>query len=781
MLRACIAALGGLAVAVMFPARASIAAAEASSASGPREIVLEVEVNSVAAPEALVVLRDEHGSLWLAVTDFEALRLHVPRVRPLVLAGRRYLPVHAIEGSSVHIDTASQRAVITVPAAALLTTRMGLEARASAPDVQAGRGAFLNYELVGSDVADRQRAAGSAELGVFTRRGVLTHSLAAGDTIGSPRVLRLETTWRHDRPATLHSLRLGDGISVGGAWGSATRFGGIQWGTDFALRPDLITTPLLTVGGSAAVPSSVDILMNGQNVGSQTVPAGPFVIDRLPAVNGAGDVQLVVRDALGREQVIAVPFYSSAALLQPGLSDYSFEIGAERRNFALRDHDYGQVLAAATWRRGLTARLTVEAHGEYLRGGPRALGVDLAAGIADFGIAQVTAAVGGGGGGTGARFGIGFERSARGISLALRSEWSGDAYRQISDARDGMLTVSRPQRRTVAQFGASLGAAGTLSVVVAQDALRDAPDRRVVAVSHSIALAGFGYLNFTASQLRGANRGTSAFLTFTLPLGKACTASVGARRERSDDRRHDRAEATLQKTAPVGRGFGYRVNAATGGDLRADWTAHFDATALTLETVRNEGVGAHRATLTGGLVWLGGQLNATRQVDDSFALVDVGGIPDVQVFLENQPVARTDARGRALIRDLRPYEPNRISIDPARLPIDTWIDAGSATVSPAFRSGTEVAFALRRERGVVLRLRMSDGTAVPAGATVELGGRSWPVAQQGLAYLVPGDEPSRAIATWTGGRCAFELRRPAGEDPLPDLGTIACEPAGTTP
>ncbi|MFO1377421.1 MAG: fimbria/pilus outer membrane usher protein [Steroidobacteraceae bacterium] len=780
MLRACIATVGWLAATVIFPVDAFGAAPTVPAETGPRETVLEVEVNSVPAPDALVVLRDEHDDLWLAVTDFEALRLRPPQAPALVFAGRHYLPVRAIDGSRVRIDAVLQRAIITVPAPALLTTRMDLDAQAPRREVHTGRGAFLNYEVIGSNIEHRRSAAGSSELGLFTQQGVLTHSLAAGDASGSTRVVRLETTWRHDRPAALQSLRLGDGVSVGGAWGSATRFGGLQWGTDFSLRPDLITTPLLTVGGSAALPSSVDVLMNGQNVGSQAVPAGPFVIDRLPAVTGAGDVQLVVRDALGREQVIAVPFYSSSALLQPGLSDYSFEVGAERRNFTLRDNDYGRLFAAATWRRGLTAGLTLEAHGEFLRSGPRALGVDVSARIANLGVARLTTAVGGEPGRAGARFGIGLERSARGLSFALRSEWSGSSYRQISDAGDGVFAGPRPERRTIAQLGASLGAAGTLSVAVAQDALRHAPDRRVLAISHSVSLGGVGYLSLTASRLRGENRGTSAFLALTVPLGKGSSASFAARRERTGDLHQNRAEATLQQTAPVGRGFGYSVNAATGGDLRAGWTAHFDATAVEFEAVRTDGATAQRATLTGGLVWLGGALRATRQVDDSFALVNVGGIPDVQVFLENQPVARTDEHGLALIRNLRPYETNRISVDPAKLPIDTWIDTSTAMVSPAFRSGTEIAFALRRERGVVVRLRRADGSSVPSGAVVRLGAQSYPVARQGMTYLVADEARIRATAVWSGGSCVFELQRPEGDDPLPDLGIITCGSAGDT-
>ena len=109
MLRACIATVGWLAATVIFPVDAFGAAPTVPAETGPRETVLEVEVNSVPAPDALVVLRDEHDDLWLAVTDFEALRLRPPQAPALVFAGRHYLPVRAIDGSRV-IVRAQRRA-----------------------------------------------------------------------------------------------------------------------------------------------------------------------------------------------------------------------------------------------------------------------------------------------------------------------------------------------------------------------------------------------------------------------------------------------------------------------------------------------------------------------------------------------------------------------------------------------------------------------------------------------------------------------------------------------
>jgi outer membrane usher protein len=99
------------------------------------------------------------------------------------------------------------------------------------------------------------------------------------------RGIRLDTTFTHDFPSRLETLCVGDAISTPGSWGSAVRFGGVQWGTNFAIRPDLITAPLLTAGGVAVVPSTVDVYLNNQAVSTQRVPPGPFVIDRLP-VNG---------------------------------------------------------------------------------------------------------------------------------------------------------------------------------------------------------------------------------------------------------------------------------------------------------------------------------------------------------------------------------------------------------------------------------------------------------------------------------------------------------------
>src|SRR5690606_23785615 len=109
--------------------------------------------------------------------------------------------------------------------------------------------------------------------------------------------------------------------TAGGATRRSIRMGGLRIGTDFGMQPYRVTTVMPTYFGEVAVPSSVDLYIDGVNRFSGSVPAGPFELDVAPGVSGSGHAQLVVTDALGRQQVVSVPFYAARGLLAPGLTD----------------------------------------------------------------------------------------------------------------------------------------------------------------------------------------------------------------------------------------------------------------------------------------------------------------------------------------------------------------------------------------------------------------------------------------------------------------------------
>ena len=106
---------------------------------------------------------------------------------------------------------------------------------------------------------------------------------------------------------------------------------------------DAVTTPLLAARGEAVVPSTVDVFIDGRTRCKRSRPAGSFLDREPPVITGTGQLQVVVTDALGRQQVVTQPYYSGSALLRAGLNEYSFEVGAIREDYGLESFAYGDV------------------------------------------------------------------------------------------------------------------------------------------------------------------------------------------------------------------------------------------------------------------------------------------------------------------------------------------------------------------------------------------------------------------------------------------------------
>jgi outer membrane usher protein len=757
-----------------------LAAQSALAADPPplSEAVMEVTSSAAEPGEMTVVLRGPEGQIYLEESDFARLRLHLPAAAPYLHEGHRFFDPRAIKGCTVSIDEAAQRAVVAAPASSLDTTHLSAAERRSPDITPASPGAFLNYQLSAQQIAGQNTGGAFAELGLFAGAGVLTSTTVARYGGIDKQLVRLDTTYTRDFPATLDTLNIGDAISDGGSWGNAVRYAGVRFSRNFGLRPDLLTTPLLATSGTATVPSTVDVFVNNQLVTSSQLPPGPFVIDRLPTVSGTGDVSVVVRDALGREQVLTQSFYTSAALLAAGLSQYSVNVGKIRDDYGLESNQYGPVLGEVSYRRGITDSITLEGHGEYLAGEAHAAGLNAAFGIGRIGVVNFTAATGGDASGTGFLSGVGIEHRGTNTSFIASSQWASRDFSQVGEPLDPDMRV---RQRSLLQTGMGLGRFGSLSLAYVRQTYRDSPTQQTVGLTHSISFGRVGSLNLTLTQTRTAaqlstpaQNSTSAYLIFVLPLDfrRAVTlTSVGGSGPGAPS---NEVVASLTQSPPVGPGSGYRLSASTAGNYDADWRQQFHSADLELEVARNQGIDGRSAYLSGAMTFLDGQLNTTRSVNGSFAMVDVAGLADVPVYVENQLTAHTDASGKALLYNLRPYEANRISITPEDLPLDTTIAASSTVMAPPYRSGVIARFPVERVHSGTFRLITDDGKPVPVGATVTLQGAQFPVVIDGMVYVTGYDHGVAAEANWSGGHCSFRLEPPPPDDPLPDMGTIQC-------
>ena len=767
-----------IAAALSCPVAPPAAAQQLAAESGLHEAVLDIVINEAAHAEALIVLRDQAQGLWLEAADFARLRLAPPPVAPYPHQGKSYYALQAIPGASLRIDESAQRIDLTVPAAALETTRLLAARRRSTPVTPAELGGFLNYQLSEQRIGSSNVAGAFAELGVFGSRGVLTNTAVARDFSGSRDLLRLDTSFTHDFVDSMNTLNVGDSISDAGAWGSAVRFGGLRFSRNFAIRPDLLTTPLLSATGSAAVPSTVDVFVNNQHVSNAQLPPGPFVIDNLPSITGTGDVRVVVTDALGRTQVMTQRFYSGAGLLAAGLSQYSVDVGKLRMDYAVASNHYGSMVGAATYRRGLSSTLTLEARAEGEASGPHAAGVNVATQVGTFGVLNATLAGGGDTSGSGSLLSIGFEHRGERGSFLLNTQSASRGFRALGQPVD---PAARIHQQTTAQAGIDTGRMGTFSVAFVRQTYFGQHSQQTVSLSDSLIAGRAGYLSLSVTRSIGAEASTSVYLLFTRSLGERRSATVTGVGGSGAGAPKSGLEAGMMQNPPVGVGTGWRVNAGTAGTYDLDIRHQFQAGTVEAQAARNQGINGQSLFASGAATLLDGDLRFARQVPTSFAVVEVGDIADLPIYVDNQLVTRTNASGHALVPNLRPYEDNKISVHPEDLPLDTSIGARAIVLAPAYRSGVVARFPVERIRSGTFRLKRPDGTPVPLGAMVEVAHQTFPVVNGGLVYVTGLDHGLGAEAHWGKERCVFRIPPPPAHDPVADLGTLVCRPAGEFP
>jgi len=758
---------------------APAAAQPADDESGTwSEAVMEVVLKGQAEGETLVVLRGPGGMLLLDAEDFRRLRLSPPPVTPHAHEGRQYYPPAAIRGCTLVIDELRQRLEIRAPAWAFDTTSLSAAPRQPVPVSPASTGGFLNYQLLAQKVQAMSLAGAYGELGLFADAGVVTSTGLVRAAQGADRFVRLDTTVTRDFPDQLQTLNVGDSISDPGSWGNAVHYAGLRFSRNFALRPDLLTTPLLSTAGVATVPSTVDVFVNNQLVSSNQVPPGPFVIDRLPTVTGSDEVNVVVRDAFGREQVVSQSFYTGSTLLASGLTQYAVNLGGIRDDYGLSSDHYGGLLGEASYRRGITDLFTLEGHGEYQAGAAHAAGLDAVVGVDRFATLNATATYGGDSAGGGVLTSLGIEHHGFNTSFVASATRASSGFDQVGDPLDSALRI---RQRTLLQTGTGLSAWGSLSLAYVRQSYRSSPAQQTIGVTQALCFGTAGTINLmlsrtltAASSAAPAQSSLTAYLVFAHAFGNRVSASATMVAGRGSGAPQNEVVAALSQSPPAGPGSGFRLSASTSGNYDADWHQQSAAAEVEVEAVRTAGVEGRSAQLSGALAWLDGMLSPTRRVAGSFAVVDVGGLPDVPVYVENQLVAHTDDSGKALLYNLRPYEANHISLNPADLPLDAVVGAGSTLLAPPYRSGVVARFPVERVRSATFRLVTEDGSSVPVGATVTLQGLEFPVVLDGMVYVTGFDHGMAARASWPGHRCKFRLDPPDPGVIQPDLGTILC-------
>ena len=771
--------LAFLGIAIMFAAIARAAEPHmdppAGAAPPPDFIlaVLEVTVNREQQDEPIIALRDGAGRVFVAAADLARWRLQLPDAAPTTYQGERYFPLSAFNGLVATVDEPAQRLSIEAPPAMFAATQIDAMAPPVPVPQRSATGGFLNYTLLATRADTSTIGGGSFELGAFGRRGSATTTAVASTVAGKTDVKRLESTWTYAMPDRLATARAGDIVSRAGAWGNAVRYGGVQYATDFATQPNLVLTPGQFVAGQATVPSTVDVFVNNALVTQQAVKPGPFDITNIPPITGPGNVTLVIRDELGREQVITRPFYASPTLLRAGLTDFSYDLGFVRENFGIASDDYGPWVASGTYRRGISDRWTGEVRAEaQARLANAGIASDVL--IDDFGVFSASAAGGRNPLGSGGRVALGFDRQSLGLSFNVQGAWASPRFRLVGDT-DSQFVVAR---QLLASAGYTFGQYGTISVAYVARSYHDQPSATIGSLGYSFNVERWGYFGVSVSRVRADDRSTQVSATWTLPLGTSTSAALSIDRVRSTaaGADHDERALSIQRNLPLGEGFGYRLRASDQGPRQAEIDYQNRYGTYSAEVAQAQGQTGERVSASGGVGVIGGNVFLSRTINDSFGLVRLPGYPDVRVYSENQEIGRTNAAGELVVPRLLPYQKNSVRIEQGDLPFDAEFDVLARDAVPYARSGVVVEFTVRPSRGALIKIVQDDGAPVPAGAQVRVEGQdgAFPVALNGDAYITGLAARNRAIATWLDHQCAFEFDYPETGDPQPRLGPFVC-------
>jgi len=715
--------------------------------------------------DTIVTVRD--GRTLIPVDDLKRWRL-VFSGAPIQIDDQPFAALNTIPGLTFRIDKEAQQIQIRVPIDSFQSSEIS-GGPTLLPPSEAAQTAFLNYDLSFEHAGGETLGEAFLEMGASGRLGLVENSFTVSNSKQGRNLVRLDTFAVHDDPSGLTRLTIGDTLTHIATWEPQVRFGGVKWGTDFSLQPGLLSFPTPTFGGQAQLPSSVQLYVNNVLNYQGQVEQGPFSLNRLPVVSGAGDVSVVVKDALGVEHRILSSYYVSTNLLRQGLSDFSVEAGAERHRYGIDSFDYGPPFVAGSYRYGLTSDLTIETRGEASSktqdvGGGIAAVVGKAGEIGVSGSASTTRDLG-----SGYLYRVFASRVSQHWSLTASYEYRSPDYLQLGLDKD----LERPRETLQISGGLNGRSFGSLSANVSYLRLSDGMRTRVYSTTYGRQLGKLGY--FSAFALRSDSEDGHPDTTVGVSLSIAFGSRGNAFAQVDNNNRRIESQLNL----PDDKGWGYRLVASQGQNSQQQAELDYRGRAIDLSGAveRFGGQTDERFLASGSFILSGASLMPSRRLDSSFAIVNVGdGESGVRVYQENRLIGATNASGIAIVTNLRPYEANRISVSPADLRLESVISNDNLVVVPRYLSGVKANFQVTNGAAGTLVVHLPNGDPIEPGIEVTIGAKTFYTGFNGEVFVDDIKVGAVLVAKRSAGTCSVILPAvPKGVE-LPRIGPLTCSP-----
>lgn len=767
--------------------RNSSAEREPAAARAPyATFIARVLVNTVYKGD-LAILRDADGRFLVPAAEFDRWGLSLPRLATITVDGERYVAVSEQEGLETRFDPKTVTLELQVAAKALPGTTLNL-----GPQHRAGvtyptdSSFFLNYGLNvnGDENFGQRRYEVATELGARVGNWLLYNTTDEQWGYGATGFTRLLTNAQYDDRPNLRRLTLGDFFTPAFDLSASVPMGGVSFTKFYSMDPYFIQYPTATFQTEVAFPSTVQVRVDGNVVAQRQVQPGPVNITNVTGVTGGQNVSVVIRDPFGREQTLQQPFFfATNSGLAEGLHDYSYNVGFLRRRYGIDSNDYGPFAASAFHRYALTDQLTLGLRGQatphLYNVGPFATYQSSVLGIFAGGVS-----VGGSDGRSGPAASAAYSYTGGNVSLSVGAQYFSRDFAQLSDLEHGF----RSHRNEYASGSVYAPSVGTLTVTYTALTDYHGPQTKLWNTNYTWGvLNGKGLLALSYTRTQQPQSSYTWLLSFQYFFNSdtSAVAAVGGASGSNTQ------SLTLEKSVPQGEGVAYTLtggHAGGGGSDGAFGRAFVQANAarvtLGAEIDRasspGAGPGLSQVFLGGSIGTVGGSVFAARPVDDSFALVRLPELRNVPVYANGWYAGRTDDAGEVVATNIAPYYDNFITFGSNEIPLDYVYPSSEKVISPPTRSGTLVAFAVRKNQavyGVLVEsrddkplplefreIRLVRGDAVMHGFTARRG-----------EFYVEGVEPGPYQLQLEGApfcSAAIMVREAAA---MTDLGTVVCE------
>jgi outer membrane usher protein len=750
---------------------------------GDETLLLDVHING--QPTGKIgefVMR--RGRLMVRPSELRDLGFRIPD--SVILSTHELIALSDVRGLSWSLDEKSLVVNLTVGDSLLqpaLVQPPGLQAMLGHREIESGTGMTLNYDAVGTFASGKLGGSGSMEMRAFSHLGVassnwLGYAGASSLNSSSASAVRLDSSYTFSDVNSLRRYTLGDYITASLSWNRPVRLTGIQVNSDFSMRPDLITFPMPTISGSAAVPSTVQVLTDGNVAASTQVGAGPFQVPQLPVVSGAGTISMTVTNALGQQVTVTQPFYASSSLLAPGLQTFALQSGAVRRDWGTVSNDYGKIAGTGIYRRGMTSKFTIEGNVEGTPGTMLA-GAGGIQQIGHLGVINFAVAGSSGGGHSGAQFALGAQRIGRVFSLGGSAIEGSRNYRDVASLNgDGILRKqisafsSLYLRRVGSLGGAYAGLDEDAPPVPMESSLVAGQHSHVVSASYSIQVH---HVTFFASYFKdiATSNGTHGLQGgIMIPFGRRSSVNVSGTSDGT-------AQLQAQQSASLIGDWGYNAYVSTGNSSHAFGQVQYRSPfgLYTAGADESNGDTTLRFETQGAVSLADGGVFPSNAIYDSFAIVDTSPVTHVHVLQENRDVGRTNSSGRLLVADLRSFDLNHIAITATDVPADVTLDTATREMRPQDRSGVVVKFPVKFSHGALLQLVDERGAAIPLGSTATLiaTGVVVPIGYDGNAYVEDlGAHNEVKVERMDGRRCLVSFNYTPVPGDIPSIGPLRC-------